>query len=321
MLHPTFEGIDVEREIILEELLGDMNERGEDIIPENHSRALIWPGHALGGNILGTEANIRRFSKSDLHRHHRRHYCGSNALLYFSGNITPEEGIALAERHFALYPEGEPLMAAPVEHLPEGPRVHFIKNDDSQDQLHLSFLVPAWNSPDYPAMVAIHQLLVEGISSRLQWNLRERLGMVYDIDAGSEAYFDTGVFDIDASAAPEKLIPLLREILRILDELREQPISQEELEKLKDCHRIGLEFAYDSPGYLASWMGPGTLYDRHPPRPEDSLKRFGALTVEDLQRVACTCFDRSRMVVVCTGKQTQTQKRQLQKLIDGHTWH
>jgi len=316
MLHPTFESIDVERQIILEEYLGDLNEHGEDINPENHSRAMLWPDSTLGMNILGTEANIRRFSQEDLFRHHKRHYTGENSVVYFAGACRAEQAVALAEKYFARYPAGEALPTAHDLGQLHGPRYRFINNDDSQDHLSISFLAPSYTAPNYLAMVALQNILAEGMSSRLQWNLCERLGMVYDLDAGLESYFDTGVFDIEASASPDKLVPLFQEIVHILRDLREQPVDPHELEKARERYRMGAEFACDNPSYLATWMASTELY-LPVKAPEAYLEQIDRLTASDLQATAREVFHPSRMVAVITGRPGKNERKQLVKLIDG----
>jgi predicted Zn-dependent peptidase len=316
MMNPSFEDIEVERRIVLEEFLGDLNEDNEDINLENHSRAMLWPGSTLGRNILGTEDNIRRFSRADLFRHHSRYYTASNSLLYFAGAVTLEQAKALALRFFDRLPQGEMLPDNEVRATVHGPQIKFIDHVDSQDHLNLGFVAPAYTAENYPAMVALHNILVEGISSRLQWNLCERLGMVYDLDAGMESFFDTGVFDIDTSAGHGKLVSLVREVLAILQDLRRTPVDARELERAKERYRMVNEFALDNPNYLASWLAGNELY-RPTLSPHQHIARMERLTAEELQETARAVFQPAHLALVIVGRQSRTERKQLLKLIDG----
>lgn len=315
MQHPAFENIDVERQIILEEHLGDLNEDGEDITPESHARALMWPESPLGMNILGTRSNILRFNRQDLLNHHQKHYTGHNSVLYFAGAVDTDEALVLANRYFGALPSGLPLEVPVVRPLNQGPRYKFVENEDSQSHLNLSFVTPPLGTPDHLTLAVLYNLLADGISSRLQWHLCEKLGMVYDLDAGLESFFDTGVFDIDASVAHTRLVELTREVLSVLEALRHTPVEQEELEKAIERYRMSYEFALDSPGALASWLIASELYS--PPVPiEQSMAHVAALTPLDLQRLARDMFQPSRMVMVVTGHPTRSEKQRLMKLID-----
>lgn len=316
MLHPAFENIDTERQIILEEFLGDLNERGEDLSPEAQSRPLVWPDSTLALNILGTEANIQRFNREELQRHHARHYTAQNCVLYFAGAITLERGKALAERYFMNMPIGSALEVPRVTGLVNGPRYKFIDNDDSQAHVNLSFLTPPLGTPDYLTLSVLYNILADGISSRLQWHICERMGMVYDLEAGLEVFFDVGAFDIDASVAHPKLLPLIKELLSVLDELRAAPVSSEELEKAVERYRVGYEFALDSPGALATWLISAELYVPAP-SVEDCMAHVASLTTQDVQALARTLFHPSRMALVITGHPTRTERKNLMKLVDG----
>src|SRR6476659_7953404 len=55
---PTFSEIDVERRIILEELLEDQDEKGRLVNIDDIARQLVWPGHPLGYRITGPYENV-----------------------------------------------------------------------------------------------------------------------------------------------------------------------------------------------------------------------------------------------------------------------
>lgn len=315
MTNPTFEGIETERQIILEERLGDLNESGQDITPESHARAMLWPGTPLGLSILGTEKNIRRFTQQDLQRHHARQYVGACCVLYLAGRVSEAEGLALAERTFAQLPAGEPLLSPETQHLEEGPKLEVVPNDDSQVHLSLSFRAPAFTAEEYLPAVLLQNVLTDGIASRLQWHLCERLGLVYDLDAGMECFYDTGVFDIDASVEGSKLVTLVQEILGVLTALREEPISAEERLRAVERYQMSFEFALDNPGALASWLLAMELYNR-PPQMEALLERMQRLTPEEVQTVARKIFAPEHLVMVLSGNIGKPQRKQLQSVLD-----
>lgn len=313
--HPSFEGIDTERQIILEELLGDRNEAGEDLNLDNHSRALLWPESPAATPIVGTEANIRRFTPQDLFRHHSRHYTGQSMLLYFVGPVDPSEAIALAEEHFGSLPAGESLTIPRLKTLSTGPRYRFLENEDSQDHLTFSFAAPSWQAQEYPALVVLQSILVDGISSRLQWNLCERLGMVYDFDAGMEPLHDGGAFDITASVAHARLPALVSEVLRVLRSLRQDGIEAEELEKALERYRWSLEFSLDSPSTLAAWLMPMELYAPLPPLAAHQ-QRLLSVTLPEVNALARSLFQPSSMAVVLAGKLSKPERMALQQQVE-----
>src|ERR1700722_19642885 len=93
---PAFLDIDIERGIVLEEILEDLDDEGHQIDADNISRALIYGSHPLGFTITGGEEHVRRFDEAMLRRHHEVHYTADNSVLVFSGNIEPDAALRIA---------------------------------------------------------------------------------------------------------------------------------------------------------------------------------------------------------------------------------
>ena len=59
---PLFKEIDVEREVILEEMLDEVDEDGRDIDVDNLSKQTLFAGHPLALKIAGTPDTVRALS-------------------------------------------------------------------------------------------------------------------------------------------------------------------------------------------------------------------------------------------------------------------
>lgn len=314
-LRPTFEDIEVERPIILEERLEDLSDRGDDLSPETHSRRLMWGDAPLAMTIMGTEANIRGFTAEDLRAHHRRAYTSGNSLLYLAGPVDAGD-LPMIEAALGAMPPGPRLDFTPVSPLPPSRRMRFVDHDAAQDSTMLSFPAPSLSSPDLLALTALHIALADGMTSRLQWNICERLGLVYDVDAGLDCYPDVGALDITALSGPGKLVPLLRAILAVLAELAREPMGEAELHKVKERYRVGVELGMDSAGALASRVAGEALYDLRRDVAAD-LAAVDALTPEDLRRVAAEVFKPGDLSLVVVGRPTRRERRAVAELLDG----
>jgi predicted Zn-dependent peptidase len=92
---PLLKEMDVEREVILEEILDEVDGEGRDIDPDNLSKRLAFRSHPLGFKIAGTPETIRALRQSDVWAHHERFYVGSNLVLCVAGPVRGSEVIAL----------------------------------------------------------------------------------------------------------------------------------------------------------------------------------------------------------------------------------
>lgn len=314
-LRPTFADLEVERPIILEERLEDLSDRGDDLHPESHCRQLLWPGSTLAQSILGSEANIRRFGAADLQAHHQRTYNASNALLYLAGPVDARAVLPTIQAAMGVMPAGVPLGMEPARALEGGPRIRFVDHEASQDSLMLSFAAPSLSSADRLPLTLLHMALADGMTSRLQWTICERLGLVYDVDASLDCYADVGALDVTSLCGPGKIVPLLRAVLGVLDDLRRTPLGATELAKVKERFAIGLELGLDGAGALASRMAGEALYgiDGDGLDPEAARR----ITAADIQRVAASTLRRENLVLVVVGRPNKRERRTLTEMIDG----
>ena len=84
---PAFRDIDLERKIIVEEILEDLDDRGRNVNVDDQSRRLAWGDHPLGFSIIGPMRNVRRFSLADVRAHFRRFYGAANMVLAVAGPL------------------------------------------------------------------------------------------------------------------------------------------------------------------------------------------------------------------------------------------
>src|SRR5450432_933721 len=85
--HPLLKEMELEREIILEEMLDEVDEKGVDIDLDNLSKATLWPGHPLSLKIAGTPETVRALTVKDLEEHHARFYGGRNLIVCAAGPL------------------------------------------------------------------------------------------------------------------------------------------------------------------------------------------------------------------------------------------
>src|SRR5499427_8471246 len=104
---PAFRDIDLERQIILEEILEDLDDRGRNVNLDDLSRVVAWDSHPLGFTITGPLKNVRRFSVEDVRAHFGRFYGAENMVLCAAGPMTHRQVERWSRNAFAGLPRGE----------------------------------------------------------------------------------------------------------------------------------------------------------------------------------------------------------------------
>jgi predicted Zn-dependent peptidase len=313
---PLLKEIDIEREVILEEMLDEVDEDGRDIDVDNLSKRLAYKDHPLGFKIAGTPETVRAMRREDLVEHHSRLYVARNMVLTAAGPLEHRQLLELAAQHFGSMPAGEPALDTPPPAWPDGPQLVEVAHEESQTEFRLSFPVPPETHPDFPALLVLRRVLDDGLSSRLQVNVVDRRGLAYSISAGFDTYSDGGAFEIDAACAHAKVPATCEEVLRTLAELAETPVREDELERARARHRISLDFSLDSAADLAGWFG-GTLLFHDPETFAERAARMEAVTAADVLRVARETFRRSRLIVCAVGHMDKAARRALATVVNG----
>ena len=298
---PLFKEIELEREVILEEILDEVDEKGRDIDVDNLAKRALFPAHPLGMKIAGSRESVAALTERQLREQHARAYGARNMVLACAGPLDHLRVQELAEEHFARLPPGQLLPESPLNGAPRGPQLIAVDHLESQMELQVSFRGPPEEHADFPVLRVIKRILDDGLASRLQLNLVERKALAYSVGAGMDGFSDVSVFEAGCACAPRKAPAAVAEILRLLAELRSVDVPEEELSRAKKKTRIWLEFSLDAPSEMIGWFGSGELL--HPPVEsfERWIARVEGVTPADVRRVASAIFRRENLVTVAVG--------------------
>ncbi|HZI11150.1 MAG TPA: pitrilysin family protein [Myxococcus sp.] len=301
LTRPRLTDMEVERQIILEEMLDEVDEKGRDIDLDNLSTHLLFPGHPLALKIAGTRESVSALKHAQVLEHFHRHYVAGNLVVTAAGRVNRQEVLELAERAFARLPRGPSSTETPPPFAAPGPRLHFVAHDESQTEFRLNFRTVPEQHEDYPALQLLRRVLDDGLSSRLPFEIVEKRGLAYSVHASLDAYHDAGLFEIEAASAPEKASQVVAEAFRVLGTLCDTEIGAEELTRAKRRHRMLLEFAQDSPGELAGWFG-GTELFRTPESFGHRADLVDAQSAARVREVARRYFHRENLLAVAVGQ-------------------
>lgn len=296
---PLLDALDIERGIVREEILENLDERGASIDPDAMIRALAFGKHGLGLPITGTLRQLERFARADLVRHHRRHYTARNIVVVVAGPIDPERAVAAVSRAFAALPAGTTRRSpAPTEQ--RAARWRFVRNPSSQTALRLAFRAPSEQDRLEPATEMLLRVLDDGLSTRLYHRLCDERGLCYEVSAVYEAYTDTGLFDIAANTAHERADAVLSEVLDVLRALAEHGPDGDELDKARQRHEWQLAEMSDRPEEAAEFFGLGELTE-YARTPRERARALAAVKPHEVRDAAARLFQRRNLNALALG--------------------
>ncbi len=313
---PILEGIDVEKGIVREEINESLDEDGREIDPDNLIRALAFEGHALGFPIVGTSKLLESFDRKLLASHHEAHYTGPSTVVCVAGPVDADEVFRLLETHLGGLATGVRAQATPPAAQHET-RFRYVKHkSSSQTDVRLAFHAPGERDPLEPAVELLLRTIDDGLSTRLYERICDTRGLCYDVSAGYEAYEDVGMVEIAASSVHATAGEVVEELVKLVDELRDDGPTQAEVDKAKVRHRWQLTEMLDDPGAVAAFFSYGRLSGALG-TPADRCEKIDAVRREQVQTVAQQIFARERLSAVAVGLQKNKARRALEELVAG----
>jgi predicted Zn-dependent peptidase len=313
---PVFRDIDLERKIIVEEILEDLDDRGRNVNLDDQSRKLAWDGHPLGFPITGPLRNVKAFSVEDVRAHFRRFYGAANLVLAVAGPVKAREVLRQSRDAFARVPRGgrcRPLAPRPAD---SGPRFRAVHNESAQTQVHVLFHALPETDPGYMALRALVRVLDDGMSTRLHYQICDQKGLAYSVAGTLHSYHDAALLEIDAACSHPKLPELVGETLAMLGRFREELVGEDELEKAKMRFVSDIESSYDDIDGLCGWFGGTELYTRADTQ-ERRARALAKVRPRDIRDVARRVLRPERLSVTAVGVVGPRLSRQVQKIVNG----
>jgi predicted Zn-dependent peptidase len=297
---PAFLDIDIERGIVLEEILEDLDDEGRQIDADNLSRALIYRDHPLGFTITGSEEQVRSFDQPVLRRWHERHYTAENAVLAFAGPVDPDQALLLAERDFGRLPRSARIVTDPPRHTQKRARVQIVDNVSSQTDLRVCFRAFAEGHPLRPALDVLMRVIDDGMSARLYHRLCDARGLCYNVSAAYDGYEDDGIVDVAAGMQHKRAPLVTREILAMFEELASEGPTSEELDRARKRIAWDATALADSAEETAAFFAAGILFDRFS-TPEEHVAQLLRVGANDVRDAARQLVRPERLNVVAVG--------------------
>lgn len=292
------EEIERERGVILEELAAveDSPDEQAGLLLD----ALLWPGQPLGRDIAGTAASVGAISPERLVAYFRQQYVPNACVVSIAGAIDEPAALEQVRAAFGDWVPGAPGDWLRAAEAPRGERSG--KLVKPTEQAHLSFGVRglALDDPDRYASDVLSVILGEGMSSRLFMRLREELGLCYDIHSFASHLRDAGTFGVYAGVDPPKAAEAVREIVQQLAGVR-SPVSASELERAQSLIRSRVLLRMEDSRAVSAWYGSQVILDQPRHTPAEAIAKAEAVTVEDVQRVACALLTDAGLQLAVVG--------------------
>ncbi|MDF2946028.1 MAG: processing protease [Bacillales bacterium] len=233
--------LEKEKNVVFEEIKM-YEDTPDDIVHDLLSQA-SYGSHSLGLPILGSEQVLRDISSEQLHDFVRDYYTPENVVVSIAGNLD-ETFISEVEKRFGSYKNESKVnkqISTPFFYNKSLTR----KKDTEQAHLCIGFNGLSIVDEDIYNLIILNNILGGSMSSRLFQEVREQRGLAYSIYSYHTSYQDSGLITIYGGTGNHQLNLLFDTIQETLNQLKNEGITQKELnnsiEQLKGNLMLSLE--------------------------------------------------------------------------------
>jgi predicted Zn-dependent peptidase len=301
LLHSKLEATELEKErgVIIEEI--NMNLDSPSDWVHVLATELLWPDHPLGRDQAGTKATVSEITRKMVQDYLHRHYQPANAVLAVAGNIEHEDAVSQAATQLAAWMQTSEHSYAPMGVEQDKARVR-LEHRPTQ-QAHLALVLPGISrfDEDKYDLSLLNTVLGQGMSSRLFLEVREKRGLAYSVYSYVSPYLDAGLVGIYAGVDADRIDAALGAILEQLDRMRQEPISEGELQNAKEFTKGRLQLQMEDSFAVASWVGRQETLEERVLTVDEVLEKIDAVTGDKIEKVAQRLFQQDKLNLAVVG--------------------
>lgn len=257
-----------------------------------------------GTPLIGTEATLGSITRDDVVDFYRRTFISSNASIVVTGDVDPSAVARLAGELFGNWEgTGEHPPAPEHPRRPEGVSAFIFDRPGSvQSEIRIGHIGVERSSEDYFPIVVMNALLGEVFNSRIMLNLRERHGYTYGARSSFVFRKHPGPFVVSTAVRSEVTVDAVREVFHELGRIRDEEISDEELEHAKNYLMGVFPATVETANDLANRIQEMELYEL----PDDYFAHYREnirrVTRQEAARAAETYISPESATIVVVGE-------------------
>jgi predicted Zn-dependent peptidase len=279
------EELNKERNVVLEEIKM-YDDTPDDIVHDLLSRA-IYGDHPLGYPILGTEETLNTFTSATLKDYIHNRYTPENVVISIAGNVS-DKFILEVEKYFGSYEGGN---SATLENIPvfQSNRLSR-KKETEQAHLCLGFEGLKIGHEDVYSLIILNNILGGSMSSRLFQEVREQRGLAYSVFSYHSAYQDNGVVTVYGGTGAKQLDVLYETIQETLEKLKQDGITDKELNNSKEQLKGSLMLGLESTNSRMSRNGKNELLLKRHRTLDEIIEQIDLVTKQSVNGMATSVF-------------------------------
>ena len=309
-MRPAFPQHEVER--IRDERLAALVQRRGDpssLADELASLFSFPDAHPFGRRLAGSQATLPTLTREEVAAFHAAHYLPGGAWLCAAGDVTLDGVSALAERFFAGWSGTAPAPREPQTpvRFDETAIILADRPGSVQSEVRVGHVGIPRTADDYFAVTVMNAVLGGLFSSRLNLNLREKLGYTYGVSSAFGMRRLPGTFTVSGAIQVEGTTHSVSEILREMRQMQDERVSDAELADARSYLAGTFPLALQTTDGLAGKVTSLAVYGLPDDYYDTYRDRLMSVNADEVREAARSRLMPGRAAVVVVGDAKQLQ--------------
>ena len=300
-LNSTFPEKEMQKEkgVIIEEI-----NMYEDLPPrhvQDLMMKLLYKNQPAGWNIAGEKKNILKMKREDFVQYKKEHYVPSATTIVVAGNVTLKQVKKEVEKVFGKIAKQKKSPKIKVIEKQNKPEALIKFKETDQSHFVLAFRSFGFLNKKNAILTVLAGILGGGMSSRLFQKLREEMGVGYYVRAYNDLYSDHGFFQISAGVDNKRVFEVIQAILLECQKLKKEKVSEDELEKVKECLIGNMKLSLESSDDLANFYGAQELLKKEIKSAEEKAQEIRKVNAQQVLNLAQEILKEEKLNLALIG--------------------
>ena len=278
--------LEKEKDVIVEEIKMYKDSPDDLVFEMNYADSI---NGQYGKPIIGTEASVKGFTADEIRKYYKERYTKDNILIVVSGNFDKNEIIQKIDQYFSKLGDKKIDRRDKIDFsFNVGKKI--ISKDINQVNICISHQSEDYNSKNKIYTDILSNIIGGSMSSRLFQEIREKNGLAYSVYTYNQYYLSGGLTSTYIGTNLENYEKAIEITLSEFKKLRENGVTEDELQKAKNKYMSRIAFAMENPRSRMGILGNYYIRKNEILDSEKMKNEVNAVKLEDVNNFAKTKY-------------------------------
>ena len=286
--------LEKEKDVIVEEIKMYKDSPDDLVFETNYADCI---NGQYGKPIIGTEESVKGFTAEEIRKYYRERYTKDNILVVVSGNFDKDEIIQKINEYFGKLADTKVDRREKIDFsFNAGKKT--VSKDINQVNICISHKSEDYNSEKKVYTDILSNIIGGSMSSRLFQEIREKNGLAYSVYTYNQYYLSGGLTSTYIGTNLESYEKAIEITLLEFKKLRENGVTEDELQKSKNKYISRISFAMENPRSRMGILGNYYIRKNEILDTEKLKNEVNTVRLEDVNNFARTKYLEENITVL-----------------------